>query len=550
MSLDTDILIIGAGMSGIGLAVQLIRNYGLRDFEIVEKTEDIGGTWWMNTYPGCGCDVASHLYSYSFALNPDWTQKFSKQTEIQAYFRKVAECYGLFTHVSFSSMVRSSRWDSRTGTWMVEILEVKTQEVRMRRCKVLLSAVGALSVPKECEIPGASNFKGSLFHSAEWDHNFDYTKKGVVVIGNGCSATQFVPVMSDGENKAKKITQFSRQAHWLSERPNPAYSALFKWTMRWVPGAMRAYRAKIYYDMEWDFAGFYIKSGEKIRQGLTRTAIDYIKKESPKRYHEALIPKTVIGCKRKVMDTSYLSSLHRENVELIHSDPIQRIQERGVITESGSQVLFPMEIYGENGVSLNKHWASTSDGAAQAYYGTCVSGFPNFFIMMGPNTTTGHLSVIYSVECQINFTMRLIEPILHSLHPRSSLLSFIKRSQTSPDVVAVKSDAEKADNIWIMEKTQELVWSSGCSSWYLDPKTNRNVMIYPSWQFHFWLRSIFIPQKDFIYRSSNAREKPDGTNRKKSIALVSWAATAATAVLIGVALLAMKAAEANGWENQ
>lgn len=262
----------------------------------------------------------------------------------------------------------------------------------MKRCKILVSAVGALSTPKKCEIPGAEDFQGKLFHSAQWDHSFDWKNKNVVVVGmsnyplsfrplsfiiltrmtgNGCSATQFVPVISDGPSAVRKVTQFSRQPHWLAERPNPVYSPFFKWSMAWIPGLMRAYRAYQYYIMESDFAGFNVLTGGKIREDLMKTQIEYLKRTAPEKYHDALIPKTEIGCKRKVMDTDYLACLHRENVELVHSDPIQEILPNSVLTKSGrkvpadaivlatgfatQQVLFPMEIVGEKGISLQDH---------------------------------------------------------------------------------------------------------------------------------------------------------------------------------------------------
>ncbi|PGH18933.1 hypothetical protein AJ80_04260 [Polytolypa hystricis UAMH7299] len=518
MSLDTDVLIIGAGMSGLGLAVQLQKKFPQASFEIVEKTGDLGGTWSVNTYPGCGCDVASHLYSYSFALNPNWSRKYALRPEILTYFRSVAEQHDIPRHISYHSTVQRAEFDAVTGTWLVTILNQISNRVYQRRAKILVSAVGALSIPKTCEIPGAENFQGKLFHSAEWDHSFDWADKDVVVVGNGCSATQFVPIMTEGDDKVRKLTQFSRQPHWLAERPNPYYSPVFKWTMRYVPLAMRMYRFWHYYLMESDFSGFYLDSGSKIREDLTKMQIDYMKKTAPARYQDALTPKTVIGCKRKVMDTEYLECLHRENMELVSSDPIEKVTETGVQTKSGrhvdadaivlatgfqtQQVLFPMEIKGEKGISLTEHWNEVSSGAAQAYYGTCVSQFPNFFIMMGPNTTTGHLSVIYTTECQINFTLRVIRPVLRSLHP-----SFLARlnpfARQAPDTVAVTPAAEKRDNTWIQTMAKNLVWASGCSSWYVDARTGRNTMLYPDWQWKYWLRSIFIPfRSDFEFSAS------------------------------------------------
>jgi cation diffusion facilitator CzcD-associated flavoprotein CzcO len=231
-----------------------------------------------------------------------------------------------------------------------------------------------LSVPKKCDITGATSFTGKMFHTAEWDHSFDWKNKQVVVIGNGCSATQAVPVMSGGPDAAKRITQFSRQAHWLSERPNPEYSAFFKWTMRWIPLAMRTYRAWLYWSMEKDFRGFDIETGAEIRSGWSKTAEDYIRANAPAKYRDFLVPKTEIGCKRRVNDTDYLACLHRENVELVYDDAIQEIVSSGVRTTSGrivnadaivlahgfetQKLLAPMEIFGEDNVSITEHVSS------------------------------------------------------------------------------------------------------------------------------------------------------------------------------------------------
>jgi cation diffusion facilitator CzcD-associated flavoprotein CzcO len=291
--------------------------------------------------------------------------------EIQAYFRGVAEKHNIIPHVRFHSTVEDTKWDASTDTWVSTIKDHQTGSIYTRRSRTVISAVGGLSIPRKCEVPGAEKFKGHLFHSAEWDHSFDWKNKNVVVLGNGCSATQFVPIMSGGEGAVKNITQFSRQAHYLSERENPVYSENFKRVMRYVPLAMRLYRASVYMDMEKDFFGFDIHGGRNIRDNLAKENREYVMANAPKKYWDHLIPKHEIGCKRKVLDTDYLACLHRPNVELIPDDPVEEITETGVRTKSGREIpadaivlatgfetqkmLFPLEIYGERGVSLNDH---------------------------------------------------------------------------------------------------------------------------------------------------------------------------------------------------
>lgn len=539
-TLDTDILIIGAGMSGLGLAVQLIRNHGYRDFQIIEKVADVGGTWLVNTYPGCGCDVASHFYSYSFELNPDWSQKFSMRSEIQAYFRGVAEKYEIVPHVTFNTTVERAEWNDEGQFWETTLKNQQTKETYTKRSRILVSGVGNLSVPRDCELPGADQYQGNLFHSALWDHKFDWKDKDVVVLGNGCSATQFVPVMAEN---ARSLTQFARQAQYLAERPNPVYSPAFKAVMRYMPFAMRLYRLKLYADMEKDFASMETEGGAQIRQGLIKENERYVKRMAPEKYWDALIPKHEIGCKRKVMDTGYLECLHRPNIELIADDPVTELTTRGVKTQSGRELhadaivlatgfqvfrmLFPMEIHGQNNLSLQQFWDENHGGAAQAYLGTCIPGFPNFFTLMGPNTVTGHLSVIYTVECQINFLLRLIGPLLKSKQKQTSLS--LLPSPPPTNVVTVTPSAAKEDSSWLQSELRKLVWSSGCTNWALDPATGMNIAMYPGYQFTFWLRSVFIPGADFEY--------VDAKQRRKSLSVGGWKSVRSALVTAGVLVL-------------
>ncbi|KAJ5107652.1 hypothetical protein N7456_004327 [Penicillium angulare] len=442
----------------------------------------------------------------------------------------VADQYEIRPHMKFHSTVKIAEYEPKTATWKVIIEDQRTGRETQKRCRILISAVGALSVPKNCDLPGAENFKGHLFHSAQWDHSFDYKDKEVICVGNGCSATQFVPAMSDGPNKVKKIIQFSRQAHWLSERPNPEYSRFFHFMMRWVPGVQRLYRTYLFLLQERDFAGFHVHNGQKIRSEWTHAAKKYIETNAPAQYRDFLVPDTVIGCKRRVMDTDYLSCLHRENVDLIYNDPIDHIIERGIVTKSGREIgadaivlangfetqkpLFPMEIRGQNGQSIADHvsrfqriqshlkligwqWLEFADGSPEAYFGTCLSGFPNFFILMGPNTLSGHLSVLYTSECQINFVIRLIRPILSGLN--RSLLSSLFNTEF-PGSVVVTSSAERKDVAAIDDKAKQLIWATGCTSWFIDPDTGRNTIMFPDWQFKFHLRSMLFSWSDFIYQ--------------------------------------------------
>ncbi|KAL4803222.1 hypothetical protein BDV18DRAFT_44806 [Aspergillus unguis] len=538
MLVDTDVLIIGAGLSGIGFAIRLKQKYPQATFEIYEKAEQVGGTWWANTYPGCACDVPSHLYSYSFALNPEWSEQFSPQAEIAAYCRAVSEKYDILRRITFRSAVQAATFDEASGTWLVRILGQQSGQVYERRSRVLITAVGLLSEPNDCHIPGAENYKGRLFHSARWDHSFDWAGKDVVVVGNGCSATQFVPVLTEGSESANKVTQFIRQPHWLEERPNPQYGPATKWVFRNVPFMMRLFRCAIFFHLESYFSTFKLTSGRKIREQRMKTQTAYIKKHAPEKYHDLLIPKIELGCKRRILDTDYLACLHRENMELVHADPIETITASGVRTRSGREIfadavilatgfkaaqpLFPIEVRGVNGISLTEHWASTPPHVPQAYYGTCVSDFPNMFILFGPNTATGHTSVIFSVECQIEFTLKVLDPILQGLHhlPPPSLLSRVflspfralgslftsPRGNPPPNTVTVTRQAEEKESQWIQRASEDFVWTSGCASWYLHP-SGQNTSLYPDSQVMFWWRSWVGPTRgEFVYGRSKSED--------------------------------------------
>jgi hypothetical protein len=366
--------------------------------------------------------------------------------------------------------------------------------------------------------------------------------------------------MASPPNPVRKITQFARQAQYLSERENPVYSPTFKAAMRYIPLAMRLYRFKHYYDMERDYAGFDINTGRSIRQALAKENEAYVKRAAPQKYWDALIPKTEIGCKRKVLDTDYLKSLWQDNVELISNDPVEKITETGVVTKSGKeigadaivlaigfatqQMLCPMEIVGKEGLKLNDYVSRLTSRSSFRKQDTDKHdktvgynnprrstsllrhrspALPQLLHAHGPrksrsfhlifqslrltpsqNTVTGHLSVIYTVECQINFTLRLLTPILQSL-PSYRSASYIPRILApAPPTVEVLPEAALEDSRWTQDAAKKLVWASGCTNWAVDAKTGMNNMMYPDWQFAYWWRSVFWKKADFVYRDENS----------------------------------------------
>lgn len=322
--------------------------------------------------------VPSHFYSFSFALNPDWSKLFSMQPEIKSYFQSLATRFDILPNITFNAAVESAVWDQAGLYWRVNAVDQTNKSTYQLTARAVVCAVGSLSIPKSCTIPGAESFSGKLFHSAKWDKSFDWTDRNVVAVGNGCSATQFVPVMTGAvedetfaSGPARQVVQFSRQAHYIIPRTQISYTPSFKWVMRNVPLAMRLYRGLIYVLLEKDFAGFHATRGQKIRDQLAQDNNDYVKSKAPEKYWDYLIPKHQVLCKRKVLDTDYLDCLSRPNMELVPDDPIQHIEPEGIRTKSGRLVpadaivlatgfefhrlYFPMRIVGSDGLDLEEH---------------------------------------------------------------------------------------------------------------------------------------------------------------------------------------------------
>lgn len=497
-AIDTSVVVIGAGMSGLAFGVQIQRWYGIRDFEIYEQSHPTSssagasGTWYINQYPAAGVDVPSAFYSFSFHQNPNWSRKFCMRDEIQDYLNGMSKEYGLREKLTFGVHCKGADWDEEAHVWRVLLQRIDTKETFVRVCRVFVTAVGGLGIPRECDIPGTERFRGALFHSAKWDHGVQLAGKDVIVVGNGCSATQFVPELV---KVSKRVVQFARQPHWVEERKNPERSSWFRWTMKHVPFALQLVRLYYYADMEKDFLMFHTKGGKQRRDTLRAELLEYVDQAAPPKYRDLLIPDFEIGCKRRVFDTFYFDCLWRENMELTN-DTIVEIVEDGVRTASGRHVradaivlatgfaaqkfLVPMEIRGRHGISLNEHWRK--QGGPQAYLGTCFANFPNLYTIFGLNTATGHLSVLYTTECQVNLALRSIKPLLYN-------------DATS---IEVKQEAETADNKWIQSRLKNYVWSTGCSSWYLDSETGRNEILYPHFQWHYWLRTVFLSSRHFV----------------------------------------------------
>ncbi|KAJ6567001.1 hypothetical protein B0H19DRAFT_716653 [Mycena capillaripes] len=416
------IVIIGAGIGGVSFAIALKRQLGFNDFIIYEKASDVGGTWRDNIYPGASSDVSIHFYSLSTDLNPDWPSTHGSQAETQEYWRKLTAKYDLYPRIVFNRQVVSAEWSAKEQLYHIVTEEVGSGKRSSTSAKILISAIGVLEVPRFPSISGISSFKGEMFHSARWDTGVDLRGKQVAVIGNGASATQFVPVIS--QDPTVQITEFCRTPNWFLPPIRADYSQQWKWTFRNVPFVMRFYRFLLYLRSEMLY--LFVFAHKTIRSKYTVVAKDYIMRTAPKEELKHLVPTYSLGCKRMIFDTNFLGALHRPNLRL-NWDGIQSISEDGILTKKGEKLSFdviifatgfttdryPLNVVGDTGKTVQEYY--DSQGGPKAYLGTTVPGFPNLFMVAGPNTATGHTSVILTEEMQINYIMQFVKPILDGL---------------------------------------------------------------------------------------------------------------------------------------
>jgi cation diffusion facilitator CzcD-associated flavoprotein CzcO len=475
-----DICIIGSGFAGLCMGIQL-KKAGIDSFVILEKADKVGGTWRDNTYPGAACDVPSHLYSFSFEQNPTWSRKFSPQAEIQAYLEGCATKYDLLPHIRFGTEVSAAKFDPALGRWVVH-----THGGNTLRTRVLISAVGQLSRPALPDIPGLEAFDGAAFHSATWDHDFDLADKRVAVIGTGASAIQFVPQIA---KKAKRVHVFQRSAPWILPKPDRAFSRIERALFSRLPGLARAYRGGIYGAMESRALGFQGFDWLLKLIGLQATRHMNRCVGDPK-LRAALTPDYTIGCKRVLLSNDYYEAMVRDNVELV-TNSIDRIEGKTIVATDGtrcsvdaiifgtgfkaSEFLAPMNIVGLGGRNLNEDWR---DGA-EAYKGISVSGFPNLFLLYGPNTGLAHNSIVYMLESQVSYVM--------------DGLRILEREPAA--YLDVRSDVQTRYNDWVQSEIAHSPWQD-CQSWYR-AEGGKNTANWPGFTFAYRAKTRRIDLSDY-----------------------------------------------------
>ncbi len=464
-----DTIIIGAGFSGLGAAIRLSQ-LG-KDFLVLERGTDVGGTWRDNTYPGAACDVPSQLYSYSFALNPTWTRSFSKQPEIQSYIQDVAKNHNVYDRCVFDCDVLEARWNEETLHW-----DLQTSKGAYS-AKKLIGAIGALCEPSLPNIKGIQGFQGEIFHSARWNHDADLKGKRVAIIGTGASAIQIVPAIVD---EVASLDVYQRTAPWLLPRVDRPYTQIEREAFKRVPAVMQLYRTGIYAARETQVLGLaklpVLMTGFEL---LSRAKI-FAEIRDPE-LRKKVTPDFRIGCKRMLISNDYYPALDRDHVDLV-TDGIAEVRANSIVTADGTEREIDAlivatgfhvtdspafkTIYGVGGRSLSDVW---DEIGMQAYKGAAVAGFPNMFLLVGPNTGLGHTSMVFMIESQLNYVTDAVEQL----------------DKQGVERFEVRKDAQTKYNKDLQKSLAGSVWSTGgCASWYLD-KHGNNTTLWPGFTFTF-----------------------------------------------------------------
>lgn len=463
-------VIIGTGFSGLGMAMTLKRD-GRHDFVVLERRSGLGGTWHDNRYPGCQCDVPSHLYSFSFRPNPNWSRTYSTQPEIERYLETCAEEAGVLPHVHFDHEVLSARWDETERVWVVETNRGTWVAERV------IGGWGGLAEPAYPDIPGIDDFEGTVMHSAAWDADVDVAGKRVAVVGTGASAIQIVPRVAE---TAAQLYVFQRTPAWVLPHTDRPISDRERKLYRRLPLAQKAVRASIYLAREMLAIG--MTRNPRFLAPLRALALRHLRSQVRDRaLRKKLIPSYSPGCKRLLLSNDYYPALDKPISELV-TEPIREMRGNAIVTGDGAErevdvVVFatgflvtdnPManRIVGRDGLSLEDAWR---DSGARAYLGTTLTGFPNLFLMTGPNTGIGHTSLLLMIESQFRYVLDC----------------FRYMDERSIGVVDVRADALDRFNEELQRKMARTVWTTGgCSSWYMDDQ-GRNSTLWPDYTWRF-----------------------------------------------------------------
>lgn len=483
-ALAVDVCIIGSGFSGLGMGARL-KQEGKRSFVILEKAQSVGGTWRENTYPGCACDISSHLYSFSFAPKPDWSRMFPTQPEIRAYLEDCATRLGLRPHLRFGAEVTQAAFDDAAKVW-----RVTTRDGAIVTARALVSGMGGLHKPLFPDLPGLATFAGPAFHSAEWRHDVDLAGKRVAVIGTGASAIQFVPQI---QPKVAKLTLFQRTPPWILPKRDAPMPAWAQSLFRSMPATQNALRFWVWARNELLGLGFVRAHADRPHLG-EKIARQHLEAQTPDPDLRArLTPDYRLGCKRALISNDYYPAVSQPNVTLV-THGISRIVPEGIITTDGvlheadvlifgtgfkaMDVLNPVVITGSGGRVLNEDWRTHPE----AFLGVTVTGYPNLFLLMGPNTGLGHNSMIFMIESQIAYVLAALKLL----------------DERGAGAMDVKPAAQRAFNTEIGARLASTIWATGCKSWYLGAD-GKNAAIWPGLTYEYRRRTAHVNADDYEF---------------------------------------------------
>ncbi len=478
---DLEICIVGAGMSGLLMGIRL-REAGIGNFRIYEKAESLGGTWRENTYPGLTCDVPSFFYSYSFAPNLDWSHRFSPGPEILAYFQRVAEQHELLPHIRFNQKITRAHYQD--GHWVIE-----TASGEKTTADVLITATGALHQWHYPKIDGLEKFEGGMFHSAAWDHDVPLAGKRIGVVGNGSSGVQMMKPLSE---VASHLTMFQRTPQWIAPLGNRKYSSEQRSRKRRFPWLAKL--ARMYYQRTFEaFSAAVVEPGRR-RQAVADRCRRHLAEVEDPELRRKLTPDYEPMCKRLIVSREFYPTLQKENVELV-TEEIDHVEARGVVTKDGRLHELDVlalatgfdthawgidDLVGEGGVSVKQAW----EQGTRAYRSVALPGFPNFFMLVGPNSPIGNISLIDVSEVQADYILRCIR-----------LLRNGKAKALAPTAEATREFNED-----LLEAMEGTVWVTGCTSWYLDADGVPNTWPWTASRFHKEMRKPRL--EDFEVQAS------------------------------------------------
>ena len=469
-NVDHDIVVVGSGFSGLAAAIRL-KQSGRGDFVVLERGDSLGGTWRDNTYPGCGCDVPTPLYSYSFAPNPEWSHFYAKQNEIRTYMEDCADRFGVRPHLRFGAEVVSAEWEDEEQRWRLQLAGDTELTARM-----VIGGIGGLTRPAYPEIDGIGDFAGPLLHSAAWDHSVDLEGKRVAVIGTGASSVQLTPEVA---KVASHLDVFQRTAPWIFPKTDLRFGPRAKALFRRLPATQRLLRESVFWISEG--ISYPLTKRPALTKGLEWLAKAHLRASvRDPELRARLTPDYKAGCKRMLPSNHYLRALTRDNVDLV-TEPIERITATGVITADGAEHpcdvlvcstgfdisghITEIRFTGREGLTITEAWA---DGV-KAHRGTMVAGFPNMLLLSGPNTGTGSTSQIYMIEAQVEYVLKVLDAM----------------DEQDAAVVEATPDAQRAYNERLQQKMQTTVWlTGGCASWYLD-ENGHSPVLYPDFSSRF-----------------------------------------------------------------